>query len=33
VVGRWMRWTDVEIDDAVADYDAESGAIFRVTDD
>ncbi|MFL5618183.1 MAG: glycerol-3-phosphate dehydrogenase/oxidase [Gemmatimonadaceae bacterium] len=33
VVGRWMRWTDVEIDEAVADYDAESGRIFRVADD
>jgi glycerol-3-phosphate dehydrogenase len=33
VIGRWMRWSDVEIDEAVADYDAESGAIFRITDD
>jgi len=32
VVGRWMRWSDVEIDDAVMDYDAESVRIFRVTD-
>ena len=33
VVGRWMRWSDVEVDDAVIDYDAESLRIFRVTDD
>jgi glycerol-3-phosphate dehydrogenase len=33
VVGRWMRWTDAEIDEAVLDYDAESLRIFRVTDD
>jgi glycerol-3-phosphate dehydrogenase len=33
VVGRWMRWTDVEIDEAVSGYDAESGRIFRVEDD
>ena len=33
VVGRWMRWTDVEIDEAVESYDAESGTIFRITDD
>jgi glycerol-3-phosphate dehydrogenase len=32
VVGRWMRWSDVEIDDAVVDYDAESVRIFRVAD-
>jgi glycerol-3-phosphate dehydrogenase len=33
VVGRWMRWSDVEVDEAVLDYDAESLRIFRVTDD
>jgi len=33
VVGRWMRWSDVEVDDAVIDYDAESVRIFRVADD
>jgi hypothetical protein len=33
VVGRWMRWSDVEVDDAVIDYDAESLRIFRVADD
>jgi glycerol-3-phosphate dehydrogenase len=33
VVGRWMRWSDAEVDDAVIDYDAESLRIFRVADD
>jgi hypothetical protein len=33
VVGRWMRWSDAEVDEAVLDYDAESLRIFRVTDD
>ena len=33
VVGRWMRWSDVEVDDAVIDYDAESVRMFRVADD
>ena len=33
VVGRWMRWSDVETDEAVESYDGESGAIFRITDD
>jgi glycerol-3-phosphate dehydrogenase len=33
VVGRWMRWDDVEIDEAVASYDAECGRIFRIADD
>jgi glycerol-3-phosphate dehydrogenase len=32
VVGRWMRWSDVEIDEALEDYDAESIRIFRVAD-
>ena len=32
VVGRWMRWSDVETDDAVVDYDAESMRIFRMAD-
>jgi glycerol-3-phosphate dehydrogenase len=32
-VGRWMRWSDVETDDAVASYDAESMRIFRIADD
>jgi glycerol-3-phosphate dehydrogenase len=32
VVGRWMRWSDVEIDEAVASYDAESGRIFQIAD-
>jgi glycerol-3-phosphate dehydrogenase len=30
VVGRWMRWSGVEVDDAIAAYDAESERIFRV---
>jgi len=33
VVGRWLRWSLEEVDDAVAAYDAESTRIFRVTDD
>ena len=33
VVGRWMRWSDVEIDEAVAAYDEESRRIFRIADD
>jgi glycerol-3-phosphate dehydrogenase len=33
VVGRWLRWSADEVDDAVAAYDAESRRIFRVTDD
>jgi glycerol-3-phosphate dehydrogenase len=33
VVGRWLRWSAEEVDDAVAAYDAESRRIFRVTDD
>jgi hypothetical protein len=33
VVGRWMRWSDVEIDEAVAAYDEESLRIFRIADD
>jgi glycerol-3-phosphate dehydrogenase len=32
-VGRWMRWSDVETDDAVVSYDAESMRIFRIADD
>ncbi|HKP16581.1 MAG TPA: glycerol-3-phosphate dehydrogenase/oxidase [Gemmatimonadaceae bacterium] len=32
VVGRWMRWSEAEIDDAVVDYDAESIRIFRVAE-
>ena len=31
-VGRWMRWTDLEVDEAVLDYEAESLRIFRVAD-
>jgi glycerol-3-phosphate dehydrogenase len=30
VVGRWMRWSGVEVDDAIAAYDAESERLFRV---
>jgi glycerol-3-phosphate dehydrogenase len=30
VVGRWMRWNGVEMDDAIEAYDAESARIFRV---
>jgi glycerol-3-phosphate dehydrogenase len=33
VVARWLRWSPEEVDDAVADYDAESMRIFRVLDD
>jgi len=33
VVGRWLRWSAEEVDDAIAAYDAESRRIFRVTDD
>ena len=33
VVARWLHWTPEEVDDAVADYDAESMRIFRVVDD
>jgi glycerol-3-phosphate dehydrogenase len=30
VVGRWMRWSGMEVDDAIEAYDAESERIFRV---
>jgi glycerol-3-phosphate dehydrogenase len=33
VVGRWLRWSAEEVDDAVAAYDAESRRIVRVADD
>ena len=33
VVARWLHWSPKEVDDAVADYDAESMRIFRVLDD
>ena len=33
VVARWLHWDAVEVDDAIADYDAESTRIFRVIDD
>jgi glycerol-3-phosphate dehydrogenase len=29
-VGRWMRWSRMEVDDAIEAYDAESERIFRV---
>jgi len=32
VVGRWMRWSDVEVDEAVEAYDDESQRIFRIAD-
>jgi glycerol-3-phosphate dehydrogenase len=33
VVGRWMRWSEVEVDEAVVDYDTESLRLFRVAGD
>ena len=30
VVGRWMRWSGLEVDDAIEAYDAESERMFRV---
>src|SRR5258705_199834 len=30
VVGRWMRWSGVDVDDAIEAYDAESERMFRV---
>ena len=30
VVGRWMRWSGMEVDDAIEAYDAESERMFRV---
>ncbi|HEX7977765.1 MAG TPA: glycerol-3-phosphate dehydrogenase/oxidase [Gemmatimonadaceae bacterium] len=30
VVGRWMRWSGMEVDDAIGAYDAESDQMFRV---
>ena len=33
VVGRWMRWSGMEVDEAIAAYDAESERIFRVVAD
>jgi len=33
VVGRWLRWSSEEVDDAVVAYDEESTRIFRVSDD
>ena len=33
VVARWLHWSAEEVDDAVADYDAESTRIFRILDE
>ena len=33
VVARWLHWSPEEVDDAIADYDAESMRLFRVLDD
>ena len=33
MVGRWLRWDAEDVDEAIADYDAESMRIFRVLDD
>ncbi|MBW8770625.1 MAG: hypothetical protein JF589_12765 [Gemmatimonadetes bacterium] len=33
VVGRWLRWSGMELDEAIEAYDAESERIFRVVAD